>query len=228
MFHVHVDVVHVWTRRRARGRAGGGDERAGRGRAGAHDGPAAAARAADVLEPAAARRAHRRQRARQPGAQRRVALERAHNGQPHTGASKSQRTSARLLSVLFIQHYSYFHCLVQLMRRLLFERLRTLGTPGTWDHIVQQTGMFSYTGLSGTPASSDSSHCITRITRYCSLYSRSGGLHPQELPRVRHAERAHQRVRPHAGQRRVRRLLHPRRRTQRRQVMLMLTLPPDE
>ncbi len=35
------------------------------------------------------------------------------------------------------------------MRRLLFERLRTLGTPGTWNHIVQQTGMFSYTGLTG-------------------------------------------------------------------------------
>ncbi|XP_069679009.1 aspartate aminotransferase, cytoplasmic-like [Periplaneta americana] len=34
------------------------------------------------------------------------------------------------------------------MRRGLKERLESLGTPGTWDHIVSQIGMFSYTGLS--------------------------------------------------------------------------------
>ncbi|GFG37317.1 hypothetical protein Cfor_03256 [Coptotermes formosanus] len=34
------------------------------------------------------------------------------------------------------------------MRRGLKERLERLGTPGTWDHIVTQIGMFSYTGLS--------------------------------------------------------------------------------
>ena len=34
------------------------------------------------------------------------------------------------------------------MRNLLYQRLRGLGTPGTWDHIVQQRGMFCYTGLS--------------------------------------------------------------------------------
>ncbi|PSN36814.1 Aspartate aminotransferase [Blattella germanica] len=34
------------------------------------------------------------------------------------------------------------------MRRGLKERLDKLGTPGTWDHIVTQIGMFSYTGLS--------------------------------------------------------------------------------
>lgn len=33
------------------------------------------------------------------------------------------------------------------MRRLLREKLIALGTPGTWDHIVNQIGMFSYTGL---------------------------------------------------------------------------------
>ena len=33
------------------------------------------------------------------------------------------------------------------MRRGLKERLDKLGTPGTWDHIVTQIGMFSYTGL---------------------------------------------------------------------------------
>ncbi|XP_047110373.1 aspartate aminotransferase, cytoplasmic [Schistocerca piceifrons] len=34
------------------------------------------------------------------------------------------------------------------MRQGLKERLQRLGTPGTWDHITQQIGMFSYTGLS--------------------------------------------------------------------------------
>ena len=34
------------------------------------------------------------------------------------------------------------------MRSLLYERMRALGTPGTWDHIVQQRGMFCYLGLS--------------------------------------------------------------------------------
>ena len=34
------------------------------------------------------------------------------------------------------------------MRQGLKERLERLGTPGTWDHIVTQIGMFSYTGLS--------------------------------------------------------------------------------
>lgn len=34
------------------------------------------------------------------------------------------------------------------MRNGLKERLQRLNTPGTWDHITQQIGMFSYTGLS--------------------------------------------------------------------------------
>jgi len=45
------------------------------------------------------------------------------------------------------------HCIetmssrIKLMRAGLKERLIKLGTPGTWDHITQQIGMFSYTGL---------------------------------------------------------------------------------
>lgn len=34
------------------------------------------------------------------------------------------------------------------MRKGLQERLEKLGTPGSWDHITRQIGMFSYTGLS--------------------------------------------------------------------------------
>jgi len=33
------------------------------------------------------------------------------------------------------------------MRKALRDKLVELGTPGNWDHIVNQIGMFSYTGL---------------------------------------------------------------------------------
>lgn len=36
---------------------------------------------------------------------------------------------------------------VLLMRDQLKAKLQALGTPGTWDHIIQQIGMFSFTGL---------------------------------------------------------------------------------
>lgn len=35
------------------------------------------------------------------------------------------------------------------MRKALYDELVRLGTPGTWNHIVDQIGMFSYTGLNG-------------------------------------------------------------------------------
>ena len=38
---------------------------------------------------------------------------------------------------------------IKLMRQKLFDKLRALGTPGNWEHIVNQSGMFSYTGLNG-------------------------------------------------------------------------------
>lgn len=36
---------------------------------------------------------------------------------------------------------------VLLMRAQLKAKLQALGTPGTWDHITDQIGMFSFTGL---------------------------------------------------------------------------------
>lgn len=36
---------------------------------------------------------------------------------------------------------------VLLMRAELKAKLQALGTPGTWDHITEQIGMFSFTGL---------------------------------------------------------------------------------
>ncbi|CAD6238710.1 GSCOCG00008530001-RA-CDS [Cotesia congregata] len=36
---------------------------------------------------------------------------------------------------------------IKLMRKALYDRLLKLRTPGNWDHIINQIGMFSYTGL---------------------------------------------------------------------------------
>ncbi|XP_069679007.1 aspartate aminotransferase, cytoplasmic-like [Periplaneta americana] len=49
----------------------------------------------------------------------------------------------------------WLECLKMMVKRLkavrqgLKDRLVKLGTPGNWDHITEQTGMFSFTGLSG-------------------------------------------------------------------------------
>ncbi|KAI6191401.1 Aspartate aminotransferase [Aphelenchoides bicaudatus] len=39
------------------------------------------------------------------------------------------------------------HCCLAKMRHALRTHLETLGTPGTWNHVTEQIGMFSYTGL---------------------------------------------------------------------------------
>jgi len=36
---------------------------------------------------------------------------------------------------------------VILMRQMLFQKLQALGTPGSWQHVINQIGMFSFTGL---------------------------------------------------------------------------------
>ncbi|KAK2735874.1 hypothetical protein FQN57_001080 [Myotisia sp. PD_48] len=36
---------------------------------------------------------------------------------------------------------------IKSMRRALYDELQRLNTPGTWEHIINQIGMFSYTGL---------------------------------------------------------------------------------
>jgi aspartate aminotransferase len=36
---------------------------------------------------------------------------------------------------------------LKMVRQGLKERLEKLGTPGDWNHITTQTGMFSFTGL---------------------------------------------------------------------------------
>lgn len=36
---------------------------------------------------------------------------------------------------------------IKAMRQLLFDALKANGTPGDWNHIINQIGMFSFTGL---------------------------------------------------------------------------------
>ncbi|XP_076677191.1 glutamate oxaloacetate transaminase 1 [Andrena cerasifolii] len=45
-------------------------------------------------------------------------------------------------------HISEMSGRIKEMRKGLYERLIRLGTPGCWEHITDQIGMFSYTGLS--------------------------------------------------------------------------------
>lgn len=35
------------------------------------------------------------------------------------------------------------------MRKLLYQKLNILSTPGNWDHILKSVGLFSFTGLNG-------------------------------------------------------------------------------
>jgi len=53
------------------------------------------------------------------------------------------------------------------MREHLKNKLVALGTPGTWDHITQQIGMFSYTGLG--PAQ------VQYLVKECHIYLLSSG-----------------------------------------------------
>jgi hypothetical protein len=48
-----------------------------------------------------------------------------------------------------VQNLKTMSSRIQEMRQRLYAKLVELQTPGTWNHIVDQIGMFSYTGLRG-------------------------------------------------------------------------------
>lgn len=52
------------------------------------------------------------------------------------------------LSAQWREHIKTMADRITQMRELLYQKLKLQGTPGTWTHIVDQIGMFSYTGLS--------------------------------------------------------------------------------
>lgn len=53
------------------------------------------------------------------------------------------------------------------MRQALRSKLEELGTPGTWDHITQQIGLFSYVGLTPTQ--------VEFLAKECHIYMLSSG-----------------------------------------------------
>jgi aspartate aminotransferase len=65
---------------------------------------------------------------------------------------------------------------IQSMRQKLKDELVALGTPGTWDHITQQIGMFSFTGLTGKHVT----HLLARL-RVCGRWG--GGARASVLYR---------------------------------------------
>lgn len=52
------------------------------------------------------------------------------------------------------------------MRKSLRTELETLGTPGTWNHVTNQIGMFSFTGLNGMKLK-----ICTEIAKRCLFYT---------------------------------------------------------
>lgn len=58
--------------------------------------------------------------------------------------------SIELLSLVYRRdHIRTMSGRIKEMRKALYEKLLKLQTPGKWEHIINQIGMFSYTGLSG-------------------------------------------------------------------------------
>ena len=39
---------------------------------------------------------------------------------------------------------------IRSVRELLLQKMRENGTPGNWEHMVKQCGMFTFTGMTGT------------------------------------------------------------------------------
>ena len=74
---------------------------------------------------------------------------------------------------------------IKTMRKALYDELVRLGTPGSWIHIVHQTGMFSYTGLS-------EAQVMTLRTKYHIYMLRSGRISMSGLSmkNVRYAAKA--------------------------------------
>jgi aspartate aminotransferase len=74
---------------------------------------------------------------------------------------------------------------IKLMRRLLYDALLNLGTPGDWTNIINQIGMFSFTGLSAD-------QCDTLTKKYHIYLTKNGrismpGLSTKTVPYLANA-----------------------------------------
>lgn len=95
----------------------------------------------------------------------------------------------------------WFECLklmsgrVQAMRQKLKAALIELGTPGTWDHITNQIGMFSFTGLTGLLLFNGPQVPRCKSHSYSELCSGTSGVHQQKVPHLHAVEWTGQYVR---------------------------------
>ena len=79
-------------------------------------------------------------------------LQSIHESMLSNSPNHGSRVVATILSnpALFAEwkdHLSTMSMRVKETRRLLYERLVSLGTPGSWNHILEHVGMFTFTGL---------------------------------------------------------------------------------
>lgn len=109
---------------------------------------------------------------------------------------------------------------VLLMRAQLKEKLQSLGTPGTWDHITNQIGMFSFTGLnreSGAarrtaraPLSVGWDGPFNVFLWFFFFRSQTSGVHGEGETRLLDGQRPYQHVRSDHQEHRLRGRVHPR------------------
>ena len=59
------------------------------------------------------------------------------------------------------EHLTTMSQRVLAMRKALRDALIAVGAPGNWDHIVNQRGLFTYSGLSGAVISFACIVCVT-------------------------------------------------------------------
>jgi aspartate aminotransferase len=83
------------------------------------------------------------------------------------------------------EHVKNMAARILAMRQGLYTKLKSRGTPGSWEHIIQQNGMFSYTGL-------NAKQCEFLIKEYHIYLLKSGrinicGLTPKNLDYVANA-----------------------------------------
>jgi hypothetical protein len=118
----------------------------------------------------------------------------------------------------WIEHVEEMSSRICKSRAELKQQIEALATPGNWDHITNQIGMFSYTGLSGKQiASNNETSLISILTRFdcdlnCRETMRSLG---KQVPRVSAEIRTYQHCRYQLSQRSVHCSCYRSRRSQR-------------
>lgn len=73
---------------------------------------------------------------------------------------------------------------IQDMRTKLYEALVRLKTPGTWNHVVDQIGMFSYTGLTSMFEDNQRLRMIIHNHSHYIAYRAAGRVLEGEVPCV--------------------------------------------